>query len=128
MTDNYEFKPGLPEVLEMVQVNFDHVDEPKKNKTGRRKGCLNKKTRTETIFRQQMENHFEKVMKKDFAHVLSATVQKAKEGDMAATKMLFDRVIPVGKAIDFTDNRGTPMININIGNLTKDDNSVVSDQ
>jgi hypothetical protein len=112
----------------MVQVNFDHVDEPKKNKTGRRKGCLNKKTRTETIFRQQMENHFEKVMKKDFAHVLKSTVQKAKEGDMAATKMLFDRVIPVGKAIDFTDNRGTPMININIGNLTKDDNSVVSEQ
>jgi len=126
MTD---FKPGKPETLDMVEVTFDHEDTPKKRHVGRPRGALNKKTRKEMIFREQMEAHFEKVMEKDFKHVLKNTVEKALEGDMSATKMLFDRVIPVGKAVDFTDNRTTPSISINIGNLEKkDDPKIVSDQ
>ena len=125
-----EFKPGRPEFLDNVMVEFDHVDHPKQNKRGRPSGSLGRVGKKETIFRRQMESHFEKVMKKDFVHVLKKTVEKAVEGDMTATKMLFDRVIPIGKAVDFTDNRGIPMININIGNLTKDDDDddVVSEQ
>ena len=127
MTD--DFKPGLPEVLDHVEIDFEHEDTPKQLKTGRPKGALNKKTSKAKIFREQMANHFEKVMEKDFKYVLKNTVEKALDGDMSATKMLMDRVIPVGKAIDLNDNKGTPAISINIGSLIKDkDNKVVSDQ
>ena len=127
-----EFIPGKPEYLDSVELEIDHVDEPKRNKMGRPRGSLNKgKGAQEKVFRKQMEVHFQKVMRKDFAHVLKNTVEKAIEGDMQATKMLMDRVIPVGKAVDLMDNKGTPQININIGSLVKElkeEKDIVSEQ
>jgi len=124
-----DFKPGLPEVLEVVEVDFEREDTPQQRTVGRPKGTPNKKTAKAKIFREQCQNHFEKVMATDFKYVLKNTVEKALEGDMSATKMLLDRVIPVSKAIDSESNRGTPAISINIGSLIKDkDDKVVSDQ
>ena len=127
-----DFKPGLPECLDMVDVKFERkdVEERNKHRRGRPTGALNKKTTRGKVFRKQMEEHFEKVMRKDFQYVLRSTVELAKDGDMQATKMLMDRVIPVGKAIDLADNKGTPLININIGSLEKpeDDTEIVSEQ
>ena len=135
MEDESEFKPGKPEFLDSVELEIDHVDEPVKRKIGRPRGALNKKGRggsvEERVFRKQMEVHFQKVMRKDFQHILKNTVEKAIEGDMQATKMLFDRVIPVGKAQDFNDKTGTPQININIGSLVKElkeEKDIVSEQ
>jgi hypothetical protein len=123
-----DFKPGLPEVLEAVEVDFEREDTPQQRTVGRPKGTPNKKTAKAKIFREQMANHFEKVMEKDFKYVLKNTVEKALDGDMSATKMLMDRVIPVGKAIDLNDNKGTPKISINIGSLVKEQTKVVSEQ
>jgi hypothetical protein len=123
-----DFKPGLPEVLEVVEVDFEREDTPQQRTVGRPKGTPNKKTAKAKIFREQMANHFEKVMEKDFKYVLKNTVEKALDGDMSATKMLMDRVIPVGKAIDLNDNKGTPKISINIGSLVKEQTKVVSEQ
>lgn len=110
-----DFKPGKPEVLDMVEVDFEHQDTKKKRLAGRPHGSKGKAN----LFKDQMEAHFQKIMRKDFKDVLKTTVTKAIEGDMSATKILFDRVIPAGKAVDLSDNKGTPMININIGNLDK---------
>jgi hypothetical protein len=127
MTD--DFKPGKPEVLDHVEIDFDHKDTDKKYPVGRPRGVPNKKTGTTKIFKEQMSNHFEKVMAKDFKYILKNTVEKALDGDMSATKMLMDRVIPVGKAVDLNDNKGTPAISINIGSLLKDkDDKIVSSQ
>jgi hypothetical protein len=125
-----DFKPGKPEFLEHVEIEVERKDEPKQNKMGRPKGSVNKRNTKESLFRDQMEVHFQKVMRKDFTHVLKKTVEKAVEGDMQATKMLMDRVIPVGKAVDLMDNKGTPQININIGSLVKElkDEKVISEQ
>ena len=126
MTD--DFKPGLPEALEVVEVDFEREDTPQQRTVGRPKGTPNKKTAKAKIFKEQMANHFEKVMEKDFKYILKNTVEKALDGDMSATKMLLDRVIPVGKAIDLNDNKGTPKISINIGSLVKEQTKVVSEQ
>jgi len=123
-----DFKPGLPEVLEAVEVDFEREDTPQQRTVGRPKGTPNKKTAKAKIFREQMANHFEKVMEKDFKYILKNTVEKALDGDMSATKMLMDRVIPVGKAVDLNDNKGTPKISINIGSLVKEQTKVVSEQ
>ena len=130
MEDESEFVPGKPEYLDSIELEIDHVDEPKRNKIGRPRGSLNKGNKGK-VFRSQMEAHFEKVLRKDFQYILKNTVEKAIEGDMQATKMLMDRVIPVGKAVDLADNKGTPQININIGSLVKElkeDKDVVSEQ
>ena len=123
-----DFKPGLPEVLEVVEVDFEREDTPQQRTVGRPKGTPNKKTAKAKIFKEQMANHFERVMEKDFKYILKNTVEKALDGDMSATKMLMDRVIPVGKAIDLNDNKGTPKISINIGSLVKEQTKVVSEQ
>ena len=123
-----DFKPGLPEVLEVVEVDFEREDTPQQRTVGRPKGTPNKKTAKAKIFKEQMANHFEKVMEKDFKYILKNTVEKALDGDMSATKMLMDRVIPVGKAVDLNDNKGTPKISINIGSLVKEQTKVVSEQ
>ena len=123
-----DFKPGLPEALEVVEVDFEREDTPQQRTVGRPKGTPNKKTAKAKIFKEQMANHFEKVMEKDFKYILKNTVEKALDGDMSATKMLMDRVIPVGKAVDLNDNKGTPKISINIGSLVKEQTKVVSEQ
>jgi len=85
------------------------------NLKGRPKGVQNKTT----LFKQAMQEGFEKKLQTDFKRVLDAVVTKAIEGDMAAAKMLLDRVIPTSKAIDLDDlakSKGLT-ISINVGSL-----------
>ena len=70
-----DFKPGKPEVLDHVEIDFDHKDTEKKYPVGRPRGMPNKKTGTTKIFKEQMANHFEKVMAKDFKYILKNTVE-----------------------------------------------------
>ena len=122
-----EFKPGLPEVLNEVEVDFEHED-ARQPLTMRKKNGRPVKSKTKkTVFKEQMQEHFEKTMRSDFKYVLANVVQEARDGNMNASKMLMDRVIPVSKAVDLNDlNKGVPLININIGSL--EDDKVVSEQ
>jgi predicted DNA-binding protein len=61
------------------------------NRSGRKAGSKNKST----LLREALKNGFETEMEKDFIAVVRAVVDKAKDGDMAAAKMLLDRVVPV---------------------------------
>jgi len=61
------------------------------SREGRKAGSKNKST----LLREVLKNGFEKEMEKDFIQVVRAVVDKAKDGDMTAAKILFDRVIPV---------------------------------
>lgn len=126
VVDMDDFKPGKPECLDMVEVDFDYPSQKKGPRKGRERGATNLKTRQEKLFKKQMEEHFQKVIRKEFKYILASTIDKAKDGDMTATRIIFDRVIPVGKAVDLNDNKGAPTISINIGSL--DDKTIVSDQ
>ena len=87
---------------------------PVAGQRGRPKGSKNKTT----IFKEVMQEGFEKALQKDFKKVLEAVVQKAKDGDMRAAKMLMDRVVPVSKAIDLDALRsGGLAINIAVGKM-----------
>lgn len=82
---------------------------------GRPKGAKNKTT----LFKEAMKEGFEaKLMKEGYA-VFDAVVNKAKEGDMTAAKMILDRVVPVTKAIDVNalDSNSVKGITINIEKL-----------
>ena len=122
-----DFKPGLPEVLNEVEVDFEHEDAHKPLTMRKKNGRPVKSKTKKTVFKEQMQEHFEKTMRSDFKYVLANVVQEARDGNMNASKMLMDRVIPVSKAVDLNDlNKGVPLININIGSL--EDDKVVSEQ
>ena len=115
---------GKPPCIEDVDIDFGHVDmeiTPGVQKRGRKKGLTR-------IFKDQMAEQFEKRMKKDFQYVLTSVVQEAREGNIQAAKLLFDRVIPTNKAIDSSQVSKIPQININIGTLEEEDKKVVSEQ
>jgi len=61
------------------------------NRSGREKGSKNKST----LLREALKNDFEEQLKKDFIHVVKAVIDKAKDGDMTAAKLLLDRAVPV---------------------------------
>src|SRR5512139_2068769 len=85
------------------------------NLAGRPKGAVNKTT----LFKQVMQEGFEKELQRDFKKVLRTVIDKAIDGDMTAAKMLLDRVVPTSKAIDLDDlakGKGFS-ININVGSL-----------
>ncbi len=79
------------------------------NLKGRPAGAKNKTT----IFKEIMQEGFEKKMATDFKKVIQVVIDQAKLGDMKAAKMLFDRVIPVSKAVDL-ENLGKKGISISI--------------
>ena len=87
-----------------------------KRPRGRPKGSKN----ATTVFKEAMQHNFEKALQRDFQGVLKAVVKKAKEGDMRAAKILFDRVVPVSKAVDLSamDKKGL-QINITVGDMEK---------
>ena len=93
------------------ETGTDIAEKPKRghNLKGRPKGAKNKTT----IFKEIMQQGFQSSMEKDFADVLKAVISQAKKGDQKAQKMLFDRVIPVSKAVDL-DNLGKSGISISI--------------
>ena len=85
------------------------------NLKGRPKGAVNKTT----LFKQVMQEGFEKELQRDFKKVLRTVIDKAIDGDMTAAKMLLDRVVPTSKAIDLDDlakSKGLT-ISINVGSL-----------
>ena len=61
------------------------------NRSGREKGSKNKST----LLREALKNDFEVELQKDFLQVVRAVIDKAKDGDMTAAKLLFDRALPI---------------------------------
>lgn len=78
------------------------------NRKGRDKGSKNKST----ILKDILKNGFETEMEKDFIQVVKAVVAKAKDGDMTAAKLLFERVLPVA------DNKLAGKVSLGEGGLT----------
>jgi hypothetical protein len=87
------------------------------NLAGRPKGAKNKTT----IFKEIMQQGFEATLQRDFPKLVEIVLEKALKGDMKAVKILFDRVIPVSKAVDL-DSLGKAgiSISINVGEMDKD--------
>ncbi len=82
---------------------------PSLNPAGRPKGSVNALTEMQNELIQQ----FAGSMNKDFAAVLKAVVKKAKDGDMTAAKLLFERAIPARKAVEhYGRDEGRAGINI----------------
>ena len=63
---------------------------------GRPKGAKNKTT----LFKEAMKEGFEQKLMSEGFKVFDAVIEKAKEGDMTAAKMILDRIVPVTKAVD----------------------------
>ena len=78
------------------------------NREGRQLGSKNKST----LLREVLKNGFEEEMQKDFLAVVRAVVDKAKDGDMIAAKLLFERVLPV------QDNAKATKVSLGEGGLT----------
>jgi len=114
-----EFLVGRPEILDDVDITFDRVDTPVIRRAGRPKGSKSR----ETIFKEQMQNQFERKLKSAFRGVLDKVVEEARGGDMQAARMIMDRVVPVSKAIDLNDLEKAKgmLVNINIGALESKD-------
>ena len=104
-------KLTVPKGTELVPKKKGH------NLKGRPKGAKNKTT----LFKEVMQEGFEKALVAKFPKVVEIVLQQALLGDMKAAKMLFDRVVPVSKAIDL-DSLGKKgiSISINVGEMDKD--------
>ena len=71
---------------------------------GRPKGAKNRST----LVKEALKGQFEDLLATEGKKVFMAVVEKAKDGDMTAAKLLLDRILPVTKAVD-----------INAGELSK---------
>jgi hypothetical protein len=78
-------------------------------KPGRRKGSKNKST----LFKQAMKEGFENLLELEGVNVFKAVVEQAKEGNMAAAKLILDRVMPVADQAG-TKGAGTTQVVINV--------------
>jgi len=67
-----------------------------KNLSGRPKGVRNKST----LVKEALRGQFEDLLHTEGEKVFMAVVEKAKDGDMTAAKLLLDRILPVTKAVD----------------------------
>ncbi len=86
---------------------------PPKAGPGRPRGSKNK----DTVFKEVIRQGFEKSLQSNFEEVLKVVIEKAKQGDMKAAKMLMDRVVPVSKAVDASELKGQLKIEINVGSM-----------
>lgn len=113
MTETQPEQLSVPSGTELAtqKPSSDVTVKPKRghNLKGRPPGAKNKTT----LFKEVMQEGFEESMEKDFAKVIKVVIDQAKLGDMKAAKMLFDRVIPVSKAVDL-ENLGKKGISISI--------------
>lgn len=81
------------------------------NPAGKPKGTKNKLT----IYREKVLMKQEKKLLDELPEILDVVIDRAKKGDMTATKMILDRVIAAKKVADENaEDRGTPIVNINI--------------
>lgn len=79
------------------------------NPKGREKGSKNKLT----LYREAVLMKQEKKLLQNLPEVLDVVIQKAKEGDMQATKLYLDRVMAAKRLADENaEERGPPQINI----------------
>ena len=84
---------------------------------GRKPGSKNKTT----ILRELMEDKTSRMLSKAGPKVLKVVIAAAKaDGNSPAAKMIMDRIVPVRKASDENDGNAPVSIEINIGNLTRD--------
>lgn len=95
------------------------------NLKGRLPGVKNKST----LFKEAMQKKFEVKMNKNFQRILEVLADKAEEGDMAAIKMIMDRVIPQSKSVDMGDMAAKKglSINISVGSVEKDPVDITDD-
>ena len=109
-----------PDKLTSVSVKSETVDLPAEKQytpPGRPKGAKNKTT----LFKEAMQEGFENLLEREGKAVFMAVVDKAKDGDMSAAKMILDRVVPVTKAVDVNAGvQGKQGITINIEKLVAD--------
>ena len=73
---------------------------------GRPKGAKNKTT----LFKEAMKGHFEELLEREGEKVFLACVQKAKEGDTTAMKLIMDRIIPVADVTGVKGNGQTQVV------------------
>lgn len=70
------------------------------NPAGRPAGTKNKAT----IFKEIVKSQFEEQITEHLPAIIEAVARKAAEGDVAAAKLVFDKIIPNAKAVDLEKN------------------------
>ena len=85
-----------------------------KGRGGRPKGSKNKAT----IRRELAIGKADKILHDALPSVLKVLVEKAREGDMSAMKMLLDRTVPIHKATEGDTSEKNNAVTITIQNLT----------
>ena len=81
------------------------------NPAGKPKGTKNKLT----LYRESVLMKQEKKLLQNLPEILDVVIEKAKSGDMVATKLFLDRVLAAKKVADENaEDKGQPVININI--------------
>lgn len=75
---------------------------------GRPRGSRN----ASTLLQEAVLSKSEDIILREFPKIVKAVVQKAKEGDMQAAKMIMDRVIPARKAIEHQQGNGNQGVTI----------------
>jgi hypothetical protein len=88
---------------------------------GRPKGVKNKTT----LFKEAMKEGFENLLEKEGKRVFQAVVEKAKDGDMTAAKLILDRIIPVA---DVTGVKGSGQTQVVINVEGMGTNITLADQ
>lgn len=86
------------------------------NPKGRPKGTKNK----ETLAKQALEDKSMDLMLRELPKIVQVCIEKAKQGDMNAMKMVLDRAIPTKKAVEYSTKDGKDL-GINIIVERKDD-------
>ena len=79
------------------------------NRKGRPKGAKNAKT----LLQEAVITQSEDIIMKHFPKIVKAVVAQAEQGDLTAAKMIFDRVIPVRKAVEHKNvdsNQGVTIV------------------
>ena len=70
------------------------IVKPHRNKDLKKKGRPAGAKNKTTLLAEAIKGDFERSLKTNFRQIMAAVVEKAKEGDMQAVKLLFDKVIP----------------------------------
>ena len=83
------------------------------NPAGRPKGSKNRLTQMQNELIEQFAGE----MNKEFKQILKTIVQEAKNGDMAAARLLMDRAIPARKAVEHYGANESGGIVINVSGL-----------
>lgn len=97
---------------------------PSLNPAGRPKGSSNARTKMQN----ELIESFHGELEKEFKAVVRKIIRKAKDGDMAASKLLLDRVLPARKSVEHYGPQEAGGITINIAGLKEGHNPMKIDQ